>query len=79
VRSCRRIYGASRLGSSATHDAPRTLARRVRERYGAAAETLVGLLDTLERQRYGRSPSPRPDPALTRAFVAQARALRPAR
>jgi len=65
--------------ASATHDAPRTLARRVRERYGAAAETLVGLLDTLERQRYGRSPSPRPDPALTRAFVAQARALRPAR
>ena len=65
--------------TSATHEAPRTLAQRLRQRYGAPAETLVGLLDTLERQRYGRSPSPRPDPALTRAFVAQARALRPAR
>jgi len=36
--------------ASATHEAPRTLAQRLRERYGAPAETLVGLLDTLERQ-----------------------------
>ena len=65
--------------ASAPHEAPRALARRVRERYGASADPLVGLLEALERQRYGRAPTPRPDASLTRAFVAQARALRAAR
>lgn len=81
VRQMERLREALQgLGlSSAAHDAPRALAQRVRARYGASAEPLAGLLETLERQRYGRAPSPRPDPGLTRAFVAQARALRAAR
>jgi hypothetical protein len=65
--------------SNAAHDAPRALAARVRARYGAQGEPLAGLLDRLERQRYSRSTSPRPDPTLTRDFVLTARALRPAR
>jgi transglutaminase-like putative cysteine protease len=58
------------------HDAPRTLAHRVRTRLGEAGDTLVQLLDTLERQRYGRAAVTRPDGALTRRFVAAARRLR---
>jgi len=69
-----------RLGlDSAAHDAPRALAARVRAQYGAQGEDLAALLDALERQRYGRTTIARPDAALTRAFVARARALRPAR
>ena len=61
---------------AAAHEPPRTLAARVRERFGTGGETLAGLLDTLEQQRYGRAAQPRPSLVLTRRFVVQARALR---
>ncbi|MEP7298427.1 MAG: transglutaminaseTgpA domain-containing protein, partial [Burkholderiales bacterium] len=81
VRQMERLRDALRgLGlASAAHDAPRALAARVRERYGAQGDALAALLDALERQRYSSTTRARPDPALTRAFVAQARALRPGR
>jgi hypothetical protein len=51
----------------------------VRAQCGTQGEPLAALLDALERQRYSRATIARPDAALTRAFVSQARALRPAR
>ena len=62
---------------AAAHEAPRALSARVRARFGAAGETLAALLDTLERQRYGRDSVMRPDAQLTRRFVTQAKELRP--
>ena len=53
------------------HETPRALATRVRARLGARAEALAALLDALERQRYGRAASDRPDAALTRRFARQ--------
>jgi protein-glutamine gamma-glutamyltransferase len=78
VRQMERLRKALRaLGlEAAAHDPPRTLAQRVRSRFGARGETLAALLDALERQRYSRSTRARPDAALTRAFVTGARALR---
>ena len=78
VRQMERLRGALRgLGlSAAAFEAPRTLAQRVRSRFGAQGEALAALLDRLERQRYGRAPIARPDARLTHAFVAGARALR---
>ena len=70
---------ASLAVPAAPHEAPRALAARVRQRLGAAGEPLAASLEALERQRYGRASLARPDPALTRRFVAQARALRQAR
>ncbi len=68
-----------RLGvPAAAQDAPGTLARRVRERHGAAGEALAALLDTLQAQRYGRQARRHPDTALTRSFAAAARGLSPA-
>jgi transglutaminase-like putative cysteine protease len=65
------------LGLSArAHEAPRTLAARVRERLGAGAEQLATLLDEFERQRYARGAAPRPDAALTRRFRTETRRLR---
>jgi transglutaminase-like putative cysteine protease len=61
--------------AAAAHDAPRALALRVRERYGAPGEPLAALLDALERQRYSRASAVRPDPRLTRRFVWLARRL----
>ena len=61
---------------AAAHEAPRQLATRVRERFGAGGEALASLLDALEQQRYGRAAQPRPSATLTREFAAQARALR---
>ncbi len=60
------------------HETPRALATRLRERLGPRAEGLATLLDALERQRYGRDASNRPDAALTRRFRQQARRLRAA-
>ncbi|MEP6873113.1 MAG: transglutaminaseTgpA domain-containing protein [Burkholderiales bacterium] len=81
MRQMERLREALRgLGlESAAHEAPRALAVRLRGRYGAQGEPLAALLDALERQRYSRVTIARPDPALTRAFVSGARALRPAR
>ena len=67
-----------RLGVPATvQDAPGALARRVRERHGAAGEPLAALLDTLQAQRYGRQARRHPDASLTRSFAAAARGLTP--
>jgi hypothetical protein len=63
---------------SRPHEAPRTLAARVRDRLGPRAEALAALLDGLDRQRYARGGTARPDPLLTRRFKAEARRLRAA-
>jgi transglutaminase-like putative cysteine protease len=78
MRQAQRLHLALRkLGVAAEpHDAPRTLVERLRERFGAAAEPLAALLDTLEQQRYGRAAMRAPQRALTRRFVAEARRLR---
>ena len=60
---------------AAPHDPAGTLAQRVRARHGAAGEALAGLLETLERQRYAAHARLRPDRALTRQSIAQARTL----
>jgi hypothetical protein len=78
VRQLERIKRA--LGAldiaAAPHEAPRTLAARVRTKLGGAGEKLAALLDTLEARRYGRKAARRPDPALTRDFVHETRRLR---
>jgi len=81
VRQMDRLRGALRQRGldSAAHEAPRALAARIRARFGAQGDTLVALLDTLEQQRYSRRTSARPDTALTRSFISQARGLRPVR
>jgi len=62
--------------AAAPHEAPRTLAARVRDRLGARGEPLAAALDALEMQRYGRAAASRPDAALTRRFAADSRRLR---
>jgi protein-glutamine gamma-glutamyltransferase len=78
VRQLERLKRALRsLGiAAAPHEAPRTLAARVRDRLGARGEPLATALDALEMQRYGREPASRPDAALTRRFAADSRRLR---
>jgi transglutaminase-like putative cysteine protease len=60
---------------AAAHEPPRTLALRVRERLGAAGETLALQLESLDRLRYGRAAVPRPDPAWWQGFAAATAAL----
>jgi transglutaminase-like putative cysteine protease len=76
-RQLERLRAALRAAGlpCAAHEAPRNLARRTQERFGDAARPLVELLLTLEQQRYSRQARQRPMQALTRQFVAQARAL----
>ena len=62
--------------AAAAHEAPRTLAGRVRATLGGGGETLAALLDALEARRYGRDAARRPDPSMTRDFAAEARRLR---
>jgi len=78
VRQLERIRRALRTldVAAAAHEAPRTLATRVRARLGSAGEPLAALLDALESQRYGRAAIRRPDRTLTREFAQQARRLR---
>jgi len=65
-----------RIGVAAdAQDAPATLARRVRERHGAAGEALAALIERLQAQRYGREARRTPDAALTRSFAAAAHGL----
>jgi transglutaminase-like putative cysteine protease len=65
-----------RLGvASADHEAPRTLAQRVRTQLGASAEPLAQWLEQLDAQRYGRAAARRPDRRLTREFSACASRL----
>ena len=62
--------------AAAAHEPPRALAARVRAGWSAAAAApLLALLETLERQRYGRDAVSRPDRVLTRAVVAAAARL----
>lgn len=79
VRQMQRLRQAlQRLGiTAAAHDAPRTLAQRVRTGYGTTGEPLAHLLDQLDTQRYGPHAASRPDPMLTRRFLSQARRLTP--
>ncbi|MEO7152762.1 MAG: DUF4129 domain-containing protein, partial [Burkholderiaceae bacterium] len=76
-RQMRALRGAlARAGiAAAPHEPAGTLARRVRQRFGAAGEALAALLETLERQRYAVGARHRPDRALTRQSIALARAL----
>ena len=78
VRQMQRLRKAlSALGvATSNHEAPRALAARVRDRFGANGEALAALLDALDRQRYGRETATRPDRQLTRRFVARARQMR---
>jgi transglutaminase-like putative cysteine protease len=77
IRQREALLGVLRRAGIAAdlHDAPGTLARRVRQRHGAAGEPLAALIDTLQSQRYGRDARRSPDPALTRSFAAAARGL----
>jgi transglutaminase-like putative cysteine protease len=59
----------------APHDAPRTLARRLRSELGAPADALAAELDALDRGRYGRGGQRRPDPRWWRGFARAAAAL----
>jgi protein-glutamine gamma-glutamyltransferase len=61
---------------AAEHDAPRALARRIREHLGPAGEPMAMLLEHIDAQRYGRHGAARPDHRLTRAFAAQAQHLK---
>jgi len=78
VRQLERIRRALRsLGiAAASHEAPRTLAERVRATLGAGGDKLAAVLDALEARRYSREAARRPDPAMTRAFASEARRLR---
>jgi transglutaminase-like putative cysteine protease len=78
VRQLNRLRTTLRhLGiSTADHEAPRTLAQRVRDQLGASGEPLAVLLDRIDAQRYGRLAATRPDSRLTRDFVAHARRLK---
>jgi transglutaminase-like putative cysteine protease len=77
TRQMQRMRAALRsLGvAAAEHEAPRTLAQRLREQFGEPARTLAEHLETLDAQRYSRQALARPDPAWTRNFVLAARAL----
>ena len=78
VRQLERIKRALRsLGlPAAPHEAPRTLAARVRARIGEAGESLAAMLDSLDAQRYGKASTKRPDRVLTRRFSSEARRLK---
>ena len=78
VRQLNRLRAAlRRLGiGAADHEAPRTLARRVRKTFGDAGEPLATLLDRIDAQRYGRPGTGRPDSRLTRDFLAHAHRLK---
>lgn len=78
VRQMTRLRAALQaLGVDAsTHDAPRTLAQRVRAQLGSRAEPLAATLEQIDAQRYGRHAATRPDSRLTRHFVAHANRLK---
>lgn len=77
VRQMQRLRTSlQRLGiDAAAHEAPRTLAQRVRERFGTEGEPLAELLERLDEQRYSARATARPDPALTRRFKTQVQRL----
>ncbi|MDO9313540.1 MAG: DUF3488 and transglutaminase-like domain-containing protein [Burkholderiaceae bacterium] len=79
VRQLHRLRAAlRRLGvSAADHEAPRTLAQRVRGQLGEAGEPLAALLDRIDVQRYARRGPAHPEHRLTREFLSRARRLKP--
>jgi transglutaminase-like putative cysteine protease len=72
IRRALRLLGID----APTHEPPRALAARVRDRLGAAGDALAQMLHTIETQRYSRVAVTRPDTALTRRFRTAARQLR---
>ncbi|MFM9914278.1 MAG: transglutaminaseTgpA domain-containing protein [Rhizobacter sp.] len=79
VRQLHRLRVAlRRLGvSAADHEAPRTLAQRVRSQLGDAGEPLAALLDRIDAQRYGSRGPAHPDHGLTREFLSRAKRWKP--
>lgn len=77
VRQMQRLRAMlQRLGIRAgEHEAPRTLAQRVRVHFGEQGAPLAELLERLDEQRYSTRATARPDPALTRRFKAHAQRL----
>ena len=66
-----------RLGINvAEHEAPRSLAQRVRQHLGERGQVMAALLETLDKQRYGRNALRWPDAQLTRRFNSAAKAVR---
>jgi transglutaminase-like putative cysteine protease len=61
--------------AAAPHEAPRTLAARVRRQLGANGAPLAAQLEALDQLRYGRDAATHPDPAWWRGFAAAAAAL----
>ncbi len=61
--------------AAAAHEAPGALARTVRSTLGERGAGLAEMLTTVDAHRYGRTPRPRPDSALTRRFIGEVRRL----
>jgi hypothetical protein len=60
----------ARLGvAAAPHEAPRTLAERVRRQLGDAGVAVARELDALDRARYGHGGPRKPDPGWWRGFA----------
>ncbi len=75
AQALRRALRTLGLGAMA-HEPPRALAEQVRQRFGPQGEALSHLLQTLEQQRYGRSPLKRPSTDWLRALLRETRHLR---
>ena len=77
TRQMMRLRAAlQRVGISAcAHEAPRSLALRVRQQWGEPGSTAADLLVMLDAQRYGRHALRWPDAQLTRRFQAAVKAL----
>ena len=66
----------ARLGLRAdAHEAPRSLALRVRAQFGAAGEALARQLEALDAMRYGRTASTLPERGWWAGFVAAGKPL----
>jgi transglutaminase-like putative cysteine protease len=63
--------------AAAAHEAPRSMAARVRAQLGAPAEAVATQLEALDQMRYGRHASTRLDPAWWRKFAAATASARP--
>jgi transglutaminase-like putative cysteine protease len=72
VRRSLRTLGLPALA----HEAPRALAAQVQQHYGERGAALAGELLTLEQQRYGHAPLPRPSAQWLRKLRGEVRALR---
>ena len=67
----------ARLGVSVlVHEAPRSLALRVRAQFGDAGEALARQLEAFDAMRYGRAASVLPERGWWAGFVAAGKALK---